>query len=123
MLAALLAGCAADSAPNDPTDAAAVDGQDGACAALEGRSFSSVDELECGLTPDGVARCHWTLAISALDAQRSNFMWRYSDVGESGAIRCTGRHLSTDGFGATHTGDYDPATRQLVWEQIPYTLQ
>lgn len=123
MLAALFAGCAADPAPGDPAHAAAVDGQDGACTAFEGHAFSSVEELECGLTPGGVAKCHWTLSLSALDAQRSTFMWRYSDVGESGAVRCTGRHLSTDGIGPVHTGDYDPATHQLIWEDVPYTLQ
>lgn len=123
MLTALLAGCATDAAPADPTDAAAVDGQNGACTALEGQSFSSVEELECGQGPGGISRCHWRIELSALDAKRSTFTWRYSDVGESGAVRCTGRRLATDGFGLTHTGAYDPATRQLVWEDVPYTLE
>jgi hypothetical protein len=123
MLAALLVGCAADTSPNDPTDAGAVDGQNGACTAFEGRRFSSVEELECGLTPDGVARCHWSLELSAQDAQRSNFTWHHSDVGESGAVRCTGRRLSTDGIGRIYTGDYDPASRRLTWDGIPYSLQ
>ena len=119
MLAALLVGCAADS-PKDPEDPVVVDAQDGACTALEGRRFASVEEHECGLTPDGVALCTWHIELSALDPQRSNFMWQHSDVGESGSVRCTGRQLSTDGIGPVYTGSYDPGSAVLTWNGLPY---
>jgi hypothetical protein len=116
MLALLLAGCAADPAE----DPALIDGQNGACTALEGRTFSSVEQHECGLTPDGVALCHWQITFSAIDPQRSMFTWRHSDVGESGAVRCTGRQLSTDGIGRVYTGAYDPGAGVLTWDGLPY---
>jgi hypothetical protein len=122
MLAFLVAGCTANTTPPDPTDTDDVDRQDGACTALEGRRFESVEEHECGLTPDGVALCHWHLELSALDPQRSGFTWQHSDVGESGSVRCTGRRLSTDGIGPVYTGEYDPATQRMIWDDLPYSL-
>jgi len=52
------------------------------CASLEG-TYTSVDELECGLTPSGVGLCHWSLTFMS-----STFTWQYSDVGESGSYAC-----------------------------------
>jgi hypothetical protein len=121
MLALLLAGCGTDS-PADPEDPGDVDAQSGACTAFEGRRFESVEQHECGLTPDGVAMCHWQLELSALDSMRSRFMWQHSDVGESGSVRCTGRQLSTDGIGPVYTGAYDPQARRLTWDNLPYSL-
>jgi hypothetical protein len=122
MLALLLAGCAADSTDptDDPDDPSVIDSQNGACTALEGRSFASVEQHECGISPGGVVMCHWQLTFSGQDPQRSMFMWSHSDVGESGAVRCTGRQLSTDGIGRVYTGAYDPATRTLTWDGLPY---
>ncbi len=120
MLALLLAGCAADSS-DSPDDPSVIDGQNGACTGLEGRSFQSVEQHECGLTPDGVAMCHWQITFSAQDPQRTMFMWSHSDVGESGSVRCTGRQISTDGIGRVHTGAYDPGTQTLTWDGLPYS--
>ncbi len=122
LLALLLAGCAADSDPSDPEDPGPVDAQNGACTALENRRFASVDEHECGITPDGVAMCTWHIEFSPLDPQRSNFTWQHSDVGQSGSIRCTGRMITTDGIGPVYSGSYDPATRRLTWDNLPYVL-
>ena len=120
MLALLLAGCADDS-PAGQDDPAVIDSQNGACTALEGRSFSSVEQHECGLTPNGPAMCNWQITFSAQDPQRTLFMWSHSDVGESGSVRCTGRQLSTDGIGRVYTGAYDPANQTLTWDGLPYT--
>jgi hypothetical protein len=119
-LALLLVGCAADPSSNPPDDPGDIDRQDGACSALEDQRFGSLEEHECGLTPDGVALCQWQLEISALDPQRSMFMWRHSDVIESGSVRCTGRQLSSDGFGPVYTGTYDPGTQRLIWDDLAY---
>ena len=115
-----LAGCAADSTDDPKDDPTLVDNQNGACSALEGRSFASVDKHECGLTPNGPAMCNWQITFSAVDAQRSNFTWQHSDVGESGAVRCTGRQISTDGIGPVYTGAYDPSAAVLTWDDLPY---
>jgi hypothetical protein len=123
MLAALLVGCTTHAPLNDPTDADDVDQQNGACTALEGQRFKSVEEHECGLTPDGVALCHWHLELSALDRQRSGFTWQHSDVGESGVVRCTARRLSTDGIGPVYSGEYDSATQRLIWDDLSYALE
>lgn len=121
LLALLLAGCADDSS-NGPEGPTGVDGQNGACTAFEARRFASVEQHECGRTPDGVALCNWELEFEPLDAQRSRFRWQHSDVSEGGSVRCTGRQLSSDGFGPVYTGAYDPATRRLTWDGLPYQL-
>jgi hypothetical protein len=113
-------GCGTDDDPPAGDEAAIVDRQNGACIALEGRQFQSVEQHECGLTPNGPAMCHWQLEFTPTDPQRSSFMWRHSDVGESGAVRCTGRQITTDGFGPVYTGTYDPATRRLTWVNLAY---
>jgi hypothetical protein len=123
MLASLLVSCTTNPSLNDPTNADDVDEQNGACTALEGQRLKSIEEHECGLTPDGVALCYWHLELSALDPQRSGFTWQHSDVGESGAVRCTGRRLSTDGIGPVYAGEYDPATQRLIWDALPYALE
>lgn len=116
---AVAAACGTDAPPGGD-DPALVDGQDGACTALEGRQFQSVEQHECGRTPDGVAMCHWQLAFMPTDPQRSSFTWMHSDVGESGSVRCTGRQLSTSGIGPVYTGTYDPASRRLTWVNLAY---
>jgi hypothetical protein len=115
-----LAGCSDDSMSAIDDDPEEIDKQNGACTALEGRSFSSVAQHECGLTPNGPAMCNWQLTFTALDPQRSMFMWSHSDVGESGSVRCTGRQLSTDGIGRVYTGSYDPGSAVLTWDGLPY---
>lgn len=100
-------------------DPSTVEQQNGACIDLEGRTFSSVNELECGLTPDGAARCHWQLAFAIRDGQASDFAWSYSDVGESGRVECHGHALSATASRKI-TGSYDPATQMLTWDGQVY---
>jgi len=97
-------------------------GDDGACTAYEGRTFESVDPQECGLTPNGPAMCKWRLSFDPIDPQRTRFSWQHSDAGESGAVRCTGRQITTDGIGNVHTGSFDTTTGRLTWERLPYVV-
>src|SRR5215212_5968302 len=98
LLVLAIAGCSdggsAADAPPPPLDG--VDAQNGACTAFEGRTFESTEPHECGLGPTGPAMCLWHLTFEPIDPQRTMFSWQHSDVGENGAVRCTGRQLSTD---------------------------
>jgi hypothetical protein len=120
MLLLVLAGCSDASTTAPPIDG--VDGQRGACTAFEGRTFESVDLHECGLTPNGASMCRWRLSFEPIDAQRTMFSWQHSDVGENGAVRCTGRQITTDGIGNVYTGAYDATTRRLTWDGVPYAV-
>src|SRR5687767_9033858 len=96
-------------------DPSTVEQQNGACFALEGRTFSSVNQLECGRTPDGVARCNWTLSFSTRDTDASDFAWSYSDVSEHGRVECRGQSISAEAAHGTVFGTFDPAMQTLTW--------
>ncbi|MEM6295364.1 MAG: hypothetical protein AAGA54_29090 [Myxococcota bacterium] len=86
-----------------------------ACDAVVGAAFESVDELECGITPDGINTCNWTLSFSA-DGQ---YAWTYSDVGEGGGYACKDGLIILDnnpGFSAS----YDPNSGTLTWDGVDY---
>ncbi len=103
----------------DPTT---VEQQNGACIALEGRTFTSVDELECGRSPDGTGRCHWLITFAIRDNRASDFAWSYSDVAESGKVECHGETLA--GIASrSYTGAFDPATQTLTWAGAQYLAQ
>jgi len=89
--------------------------EQGACIALEGRSFQSLDELECGRTPDGVARCRWQVSFDIGLPTASEFSWHYSDVSEAGQVTCHGSSITAVSVGRTIQGSFDPATQTLVW--------
>lgn len=114
----VLAGCF-QSPPAPPDD---VEAQRGACTALEGVQFESLTEQECGLTPDGVARCHWHITLDSADRTRSRVEWRYSDVIESGAVTCDGPDVQwLEGPRAPGVaGRYDAASGQLTWNGVVY---
>ncbi|MBA3392008.1 MAG: hypothetical protein H0T89_05155 [Deltaproteobacteria bacterium] len=115
----LLIGFAACGGMSDPST---VEQQEGACIALEGRRFQSVNELECGRTPDGVALCRWTLTVTSRDDASSSFQWSYSDVGESGQLECHGATVTSVGGMRAISGTFDAATQKLVWHGETYTL-
>lgn len=102
-------------------DPSTVEQQEGACVALEGRRFESVNDLECGLTPNGVALCKWRLSFAIRDDQSSAFQWSHSDVGESGMIECDGAAINSITASPRHIdGTFDAATQKLVWEDQTY---
>jgi len=101
-------------------DPSTVEQQNGACIDLEGRTFASLNELECGLSPDGVSRCHWQLSFAVRDTTASDFAWSYSDVAESGRVECHGQTLSATAS-LHHSGSYDPVTQILTWDGELYT--
>jgi hypothetical protein len=103
-------------------DPATVEQQNGACEALEGRTFSSVNELECGLTPDGISRCHWQLVFATRDTLASEFAWSYSDLTENGRAECHGQAITATASRKV-TASFDAATQMLVWDGEVYSSQ
>ena len=101
-------------------DPSTVEQQDGACVALEGRRFISINDLECGLTPSGVALCKWRLSFMSSDDTSSRFQWSYSDVGEGGLIECHGEKIDEFSHQRPINGTFDPVSQKLVWEGQTY---
>ena len=99
-----------------PVDTLSDTGVRGACTDLGGSAWGSVDELECGLGPDGVALCHWRLSFTTDGA----FTWRYSDVGEGGRWACAGEALTatTDGGRVLAATLVDAS--HLTWDGVAY---
>ena len=95
-------------------DPATVEQQNGACIALEGRTFTSLGEFGCGVTPDGAARCHWEVTFASKDATASDFAWSYSDVTDQGRVECRGESIKAAGPRAV-IGAFDPTTQILTW--------
>lgn len=118
----LLAACFTTKSTAPGEDIEDIDMQRGACTAFEGVTFESLAKHECGLTPDGVARCHWHVTLESLDPMRSGYVWSYSDVMESGTVRCTGRaiELVEAPRGSGPIGTYDDVTGELTWDDIVY---
>ncbi len=107
VLAFFYANCPGPCGYPDPDDA---------CDAVEGAVYYSVDELECGLAPDGPVLCNWSIQFAG-----GEFNWQYSDVGQSGTYTCDGFSLTGTSGGAVYSGQIDPETWALTWDGISYT--
>lgn len=105
------------STTGDATTDGSTTGAPDACALLAGKTFKSVDELECGLGPNGVELCRWTLTFT--DA---TYQHMYSDVGETGTYTCAGGVImgKASGLDEDRAGTIDGATGALVWQTIAY---
>jgi len=82
------------------------------CAFLDGKSFASVAELECGLTVDGPLPCHWSVSFAD-----GRYDWHFSDVGQNGSFTCDGATITGSG-GISGTYDFDTGT--LTWDDVVY---
>ena len=89
-----------------------------ACGSIAGKTFVSLNTMECGLTPTGVAMCNWSITF----ATDGTFSWRHSDYGESGTYTCSGATITADNgiSPPPHTGMLDPQTNLLTWEGAQY---
>lgn len=85
----------------------------GDCGFVVGRTFTSIEELECGLGPKGPELCNWSVAF-AFDG---TFMWMHSDVGEGGSYACAdGTITITDG----PMVDVEVNADILTWDGVQY---
>lgn len=84
------------------------------CDGIAGSSWQSVDELECGLTLDGTALCHWSLSFAA----DGTFSWQYSDIGDSGTWTCADGVITGDASGGPVEGTLDGDA--LTWDDVAY---
>ena len=92
--------------------------QSGRCTALEGRSFASLVEMECGLGPNGPVPCTWHLTFDAHDATTSLLYWQHSDTGVEAPVACMGPKV--DVTPPAYNGTYDEATLTLTWAGADY---
>lgn len=86
------------------------------CSFTEPASFSSVEQLECGISPDGVSYCNWSVNFD-----NGEFQYRLSDYILVGTYTCDGDTVTaTDNGNTSYTGTYDPTTGQLSWDGHVY---
>jgi hypothetical protein len=86
---------------------------------LSGKQFKSVNKLERGLTPKGVALDHWFITF-----KKGTFTWNHSDVRESGTYVFdaeTNRISASPQAGKLkYEGTFDPKTGVLTWMKEKY---
>ncbi len=119
LVASMAGGCLDEIPPEDPGMVAAR----GACTALEGLQFHSVEPGECGLTPDGVGSCTWHITFEAYDGStKSRFTWSHSDVGESGYVTCDGSAIRSVDSTFSYQGTLAESEIQLdlIWDDRAY---
>lgn len=90
------------------------DGLD-ACQEVDGQTYLSIEQHECGQGPNGPVMCNWSIRFSA-----GAFDWSYSDIGTSGTYTCDGAQISGIAAGSTFAGALDSETRVLTWNGIDY---
>ncbi|MDP2305388.1 MAG: hypothetical protein Q8P18_05130 [Pseudomonadota bacterium] len=109
----LLVACTASS----DVDSGAPEGERDCGSGLWGETFSSLEELECGLGPDGPELCHWTLTFG-----EGTYEWSYSDTGETGTVTCDAENklTATSSGGTTHPGTFHRTTGRVTWDGVVY---
>jgi len=109
----VVAGCTTHAAAPDGATVA------GRCAALEGVTFASLSQGECGLGPNGPVPCTWHVTFAAATTTTSSFDWQHSDYGESGTVSCAGADVTEVGGMMLH-GTYTATTQHLIWDGVEY---
>jgi hypothetical protein len=98
----------------DSTDAG------GPCALIVGRTFESVNVMECGVggASGSTSLCAWTIQFRT----DGTYNWRHSDIYEQGSYRCEGGALivQPSNNGAPVTASYNTATGHLTWRGVDY---
>jgi hypothetical protein len=91
------------------------------CTGLEGKTFASLTQGECGLGPNGPSLCTWHLTFTAMDVTTTHYAWQHSDYGQEGAIECdAGNVTEVTGGSDQSRGTYDASSMQLVWDGVTY---
>lgn len=98
-----------DTATSDATTGAAADG----CAYIVGKTFRSVDMLECGPGPNGPVLCNWELKFT--DA---TFTYSYSDLYDSGPYTCADGVVTAQ----NHGGTVDSEGGAVTWDEVAFVV-
>jgi hypothetical protein len=85
-----------------------------ACALVLDQSYSSQEQLECGLGPNGVELCNWIIGFDG-----SQYTWSYSDVGQSDDYTCAGLDLLSVPEGEV-LGSVSADGAVLTWDGVLY---
>jgi hypothetical protein len=112
VLPILVVACATQTDPVGP-------GARRSCTALEGKTFASLTQGECGLGQNGPTSCTWHLTFTAKDDATTAYAWQHSDVEESGDVSCAGTGVD-DLTQMIARGTYDAVSQHLVWDQVTY---
>ena len=112
LLPILLVACTTQTDPVGP-------GARRRCADLEGKTFASLTQGECGLGPNGPTSCTWHLAFTAQDDFTTGYTGQHSDGEEAGDVSCSGTGVD-DLTRMVPRGTYDAASQQLVWDMVTY---
>ena len=91
---------------------------DAVCEQIVGTRFSSIEELECGLTPDGPALCHWSIVFE----ENGDYLWQYSDVGQGGTYTCEGGVITVENDPDLEVS-YDLEAGILTWDGVQYVAE
>jgi len=93
-----------------------------ACALIDGKTFVSVNQMECGLSQNGgLVYCNWSVRFSD-----GTYFWHFSDVAAADHYSCDGATITAIRGGASTTpllGRVDPQTGQLTWDGATYVAQ
>ena len=115
----------ADADDGGSGDACLLEAIDDCSYFLQGQRFTSVEEHEVGMGPDGdVALGHWSITFAGPYPTGSTFSWHHSDVVEEVAYVCTmgpgESELTVTGTG-THAGmEGLQHGCILVWDDVAY---
>jgi hypothetical protein len=92
-----------------------------ACSLIAGKTFLSLNLMECGLGPNGVVSCNWRVSFTD-----GTYSWAHSDVVEDGGYSCDGATITTTRPVTSTTpllGRLDFQTGQLTWDGATYVVQ
>lgn len=80
------------------------------------RVLRSLEQLECGLGPDGETLCFWTVTIQ----ESGGWTWSYSDVGETGGWTCDDGPSAFRSGGEDIALSWDADACVMTWEGVEY---
>jgi hypothetical protein len=95
-----------------------VEGLPDACEQIVGTTFASIEELECGLTPEGPALCHWSIVFE----EDGDYLWQYSDVGQGGTYTCEGGVITVENDPELEVS-YAVESGILTWDGVQYVAE
>jgi hypothetical protein len=83
------------------------------CDAVDGRSYRSTQQGECGLGPGGIVQCNWRLSFDG-----AAVTWHHSDLVEHFDFRCEDGAFEASGglFDGNHAGTIDDDAERLTWD-------